>query len=73
VHNQPISTTRTAVVASSVMTGIMIAPLGPRLLAYRLLPPSMHLRHGIMTHASAGELLLDFKYFVRRRTHMVSR
>jgi hypothetical protein len=30
------------------------------------------LRRGTMTHASAGELLLDFEYFVRRRTHMES-
>ena len=45
----------------------------PRLLADRLLPQqSIHLRRGTVTHAPAGELLLDFEYFVRRRTHMVS-
>src|SRR6516162_2278040 len=32
----------------------------------------MHLRRGAVTHASAGELLLDFEYFVRHRTHMES-
>jgi hypothetical protein len=48
----------------------------PHLLAYRLLSqisqPSMHLCRGAMAHATAGELLLDFEYPLRRGTHVVA-
>jgi hypothetical protein len=47
-------------------------PWATRALVERTLQPTMHLRRGTMTDAPAGKPLLDFEYFVRRRTHMVS-